>query len=112
MPEPSLIKEPNYRELVQKLFEKTREGKLLWDKTTESGAFAVSIAGEIFFTITAGYLLMKNRDGEVVIYISVSDPSYPSDVREIIAPLHKLASRIATRVTEQVDKAIGILGHL
>jgi hypothetical protein len=112
MPEPSLIKEPNYRELAQKLFEKTSDGRLRWEKTPERGAFTVSIAGELFFTITASYLLMKDTDGEVVVYISVSDPNYPPEIREVIPQLYKLASHIATRVTEQVDKAIGILGHL
>jgi hypothetical protein len=112
MPEMNLTREPDYRELVQRLFARTREGKVQWRKASEAGSFEVAISDEFFFTVTANYLLLKNKDSESVAYISISDPNHPAEVRDLIPTLHKLASRLATRDTEQIDKAIAFLGNL
>ncbi|MBL0333274.1 MAG: hypothetical protein IPP08_06255 [Chlorobiota bacterium] len=108
--------DPNYDVLVDKLYERTVERKIIWEFGDEKNEYIASLKGKTSFNIRrieTNYkyvLTMRNETDEVVFRISHDNLDPASS--EALLRLFKLAERIAKQIDDEVDKAIDLLDQL
>ena len=117
-----LRNDPNVEVLVEKLIEKTREGKLGWEQTAADDVFIAAVKGVQSFQIRREAvepfsgpfrftLVVKDRDGNAAIEHSEA----PIKTAYGAGPLEQLfliAKRVACRVDEKIEESLQLLDRL
>lgn len=112
--------------MVEKLFEKTKAGKIEWKPTYDSATFICVLEGEYSFEIEKSKsdsgsiycgLTMKDKDKDTV-FVAQAFRSTPTTTAEndqvysVLAELFERARRIALNVDKKVNEVKNILDKM
>jgi hypothetical protein len=111
---------PEYKGIIKKLLEKTRQGKVDWEQTSYMGQFQCTLASadtESFaFTVFSdeGRLALRMRDHDSnTIFLARSNdlPTSPEEeeVSQMIEDIYDLARRQALKIDYKLEQAAALL---
>ena len=107
-----------YEPIVRKLFEKSEQGRLNWEKKRFGGGFACTIEGQYTFNAAKtdeGFRLsMMDSEGDVMFSVSAEEAVVYDDPEKeklfnILRDLYELARKKALNVDEKIATAAGLL---
>jgi len=110
----------DYEPIVTKLLEKSREGRLNWEKDP-LGQFACRIEGEYVFTSKTtedGYgLTMEDSEGNVIFSITAEQDVVFAEPKQeelfnMLRDIYQLARKKALNVDEKIATAAGLLDRV
>jgi hypothetical protein len=117
--------EPNYELVIEKLLEKTREGKIDWQPTADDDCFVAAVKGVQTYEIkrimgrTTVYLGAGPPERDVLVSLVVKDGNgrevFDVHERGLDTPAYDLfeaARRVATRIDKHIDESLQLLNSL
>ena len=115
-----LSDEPDYESIINSLYEKTRKGKIAWEKSEEPTKYHAIVGDSLSFVVflyitnpdeqeAAHILRMHGPDDEPIFAVSTTTPELGEEYYDKISEIYRLAGRIAERVDEQISQALKVL---
>ena len=112
--------EPDYESIINSLYEKTRKGKIAWEKSGEPTRYRATVGDSLSFVVflyitnpdeqeAAHILRMHGPDDEPIFAVSTTTPELEEAQYEKISEIYRLAGRIADNVDDQITQALKVL---
>ena len=112
--------EPDYESIINSLYEKTRKGKIAWEKSDEPTRYRATVGDSLSFVVflyitnpdeqeSAHILRMHGPDDEPIFAVSTTTPELEEEHYEKISEIYRLAGRIADKVDDQITQALKVL---
>ncbi len=109
--------DPQYDTVLERLKERTLEGRIVWQETAEEDVFLAAVKGEQTFQIRKTCVIESLAEVEVV-RVLVKDSegetlfTTPGARGGVAFELFNLAKRIATGIDEKIDRTVQLLSNL
>ena len=115
-----LTDEPDYGAIINSLYDKTRKGKIAWEKSGEPMKYRATVGDSFSFVVflyitnpdeqeAAHILRMHGPDDEPIFAVSTTTPELEEEQYVKISEIYRLAGRIADNVDDQITQALKVL---
>ncbi len=115
-----LTDEPDYGAIIDSLYDKTRKGKIAWEKSGEPMRYRATVGDSLSFVVflyitnpdeqeAAHILRMHGPDDEPIFAVSTTTPELAEEQYDKISEIYRLAGRIADNVDDQIAQALKVL---